>query len=472
MYTSKDNIFFFKILTLSIIITVFNLLTMGNSIGAVGSIPLFFFIFFKIFNGEYANALFWHLIFISLSISSVLAHGIVEDGGELPTMYNYANLKILGPVSLSYLVTIIIFLCTIKNRPNISMKSLLHKTLYLALFLAISGNIIGILGFLFYSGNSIHEFVKLNIYIWMTIITILSVIKTINPILKKKYYISCVPLLCGAVIGSIIGMLLGIKTSYGGVEIPMTPDVIYFAPILILAVFSMKRFNFWIFSSMILYLFLLSRTMGGKTVFIILFIGGYLLYLIFFNKEFKQVHIKNVKTIRFFLIILIIAIGAYVPTILMDKESLASYKIQAAMSIFGGDISNSPATRVAEFCNFVYNNRSNPFHLLFGMGYGGYFTDELNMLVGLDLSGGWSPEVIRTGRFPSAHDTFSEVPLINGFIGLAYILYIGLSYIKRIKSNYIAFAAVPWLILTFYFTPSLAFTAIYFLTGAEYEETN
>ena len=166
-------------------------------------------------------------------------------------------------------------------------------------------------------------------------------------------------------------------------------------------------------------------------------------------------------------------IGISIPYILLDTNSLAGYKILAAISIFNGDISdvsNSPATRIGEFMNFVYNNREDIFHLLFGMGYGGYFTDELKLFEGLDLSGGWSEEIIRTGRFPSAHDTFSEVPLINGVVGLFLILYIGIKIAKHMKSNSFCYAAIPWLIFTFYFTPSLALTAIFFLAGGLYRK--
>ena len=88
-----------------------------------------------------------------------------------------------------------------------------------------------------------------------------------------------------------------------------------------------------------------------------------------------------------------------------DTTPLTGIKINAALSIFSGDIgdvSNSPKyTRIAEIANFYYNNRNNIFHLLFGNGYGGYFTDELGLLNGLDLRGGWSEDVIRTGRFSS-----------------------------------------------------------------------
>lgn len=415
-------------------------------------------------------AIYWHLMFLTLSISSVAAFGMADEG-TLLTMYNYGTTKLVGPISVSYVISIMLFLC-IMDKKDIPYRFHLLRYIYnLMLYLAISGNIIGLAGFFFSSGYSFSEYIKLNIYIGMTIITLITVFKTANQQLISLYSHSSVPLICGAIIGTIMGLMAGITTTYGGVVIPMTPDVIYFAPIIIFALFMTKGHVRTLSISSILYIFLLSKTMGGKTVFLIVFTGIYLSYLILFDKNFKITHKKHIVKIRMIFVTAISLIILYIPTVLMDRDSLTSYKIEAAISMFGGDaseVSNSPATRIAEIANFCYNNRYDPFHLIFGMGYGGYFTDELGMLVGLDLSGGWSEEVIRSGRFPNGHDTYAEVPLVNGFLGLILVIYVGLLYIRNIKMNFLSLAAVPWLLLSFYFSPIYAFISIFFLTGAEY----
>ena len=85
--------------------------------------------------------------------------------------------------------------------------------------------------------------------------------------------------------------------------------------------------------------------------------------------------------------------------------------------------------RIATTMNIVDNNKRNFIGLLLGQGFGGYFTDSLNMFAGLNLSdGGWPDLDVRTGRYTRGHDTFATVPLLNGFLGLGILLYMCYKY--------------------------------------------
>lgn len=453
---------------ISLIICLINLLTIGNPVGVLFSLLQYIIILYLIIIKKYKEALFWHIFFIATSISSVSVVGMNQNG-EVPNLYNYFSLKLIGPVGCSYVISILLFLLSLKGKRESRNKTIKQLTLVI-LYLGITGDVIGILGFCLKSGYYLPDFIKYNIYIWITYFTLHSLSHFADKTIIRQIYISSVPLISGGIISCTFGYLLGIGTSYGGLEIPYISDICYFGPILILAFVFNKDNRFLVLVSLGCYSFLMVFAMSGKMVFMILLALIYVAYRIFFDKDLKK-RIKYIIPIRIIILIFIMITIIYIPILASDTTSLTGIKIAAALSIFSGeigDVSNSPATRIAEIANFYYNNRTNPFHLLFGMGYGGYFTDELGMLNGLDLSGGWSDEVIRSGRYSSAHDTFSVVPLLNGVVGFFIILWIGFRLLSRIKNNYLAFAVVPWIFFTFYFSTIYAVASIFFIFGSLY----
>jgi hypothetical protein len=166
---------------------------------------------------------------------------------------------------------------------------------------------------------------------------------------------------------------------------------------------------------------------------------------------------------------------------LEEGGGLSSIKLHQFLSLFSGnlsDIDSSPYIRVVTFIDVVLTFGYNIFHWMFGMGYGGYFTDETGLLritPTIDRDAFSTTDII-SGYFHSAHDTFCTVPLFNGFVGLFLLLKIVFLYIKRVKYNFLAMSAIPWLFLTFYFNPQLGLTGLMFLFAAEYsingEENN
>lgn len=394
------------------------------------------------------------------------------DGGETMRLYNYASIKFIGPISLCYILSIVFFIIALFNKKaRIQIPELLF-VFKILLFLAISGDVIGILGFCFKSGYYLPDFIKYNIYIWMSIILLYDILVFVNNEMIRRIYFVSAPMLCGAIIASVLGYFCGVRTTYGILEIPLMSDVCYFGFLTLFALFYSKRHKIFIVIAIMGYFYLNMLAMTGKAVIMVAIALIYIIYLIFFDSNFKQHNKKYLFPIKSFVISGLVGIAIEIPILMADTTSLTGIKINAALSIFSGDIgdvSNSPATRIAEIANFYYNNRNNIFHLLFGNGYGGYFTDELGLLNGLDLRGGWSEDVIRTGRFSSAHDTFSVVPLLNGTVGFLLLMVIGYKFFKKVNRNYLYFAVVPWIIFTFYFNPLYAFCTLFFLTGAQYK---
>ena len=102
----------------------------------------------------------------------------------------------------------------------------------------------------------------------------------------------------------------------------------------------------------------------------------------------------------------------------VSSGELTQNKTNDVLSLFSlnvNEMGRSPAIRMATLMNILYNNRYNPIAIMLGNGYGGYFTDELNLFNGLDVwQGGWPEAVCKSGIYPSGHDTFASVPLVNG----------------------------------------------------------
>jgi hypothetical protein len=120
--------------------------------------------------------------------------------------------------------------------------------------------------------------------------------------------------------------------------------------------------------------------------------------------------------------------------------------------------------------NIFDNGIHNPFFLLFGRGYGGYFTDSLCLFYdGINLGDGdYAAINIVMGKFSRPHSVYPATLLTGGVIGLFLVLTMGLKYAGRIKKNFLSFAAIPFLFTTFYFDSQIALTCIFLLFASEY----
>jgi len=128
------------------------------------------------------------------------------------------------------------------------------------------------------------------------------------------------------------------------------------------------------------------------------------------------------------------------------------------------DIANSPYVRVTSLINVLYEGLQNPFVLLFGKGYGGYFQDHFNYFANLNLyQGGFSDKAILSGNYFTGHDTMVTVPMFNGLLGLYLILRIVWNCIKFSKNNYVILAAIPFLLLAFYFDTLIGVSGVLML---------
>lgn len=466
----KDNSI--KLTLLYAFIVLFNLLTVQSGAGILLTLIEALYVLIILSKRKTAEAFFWHTIFTITCISATGASGMDFDN---TVMFSYARLKIAGPIGLSYVVSCMILIASMSKKTEFSHNSLFYKLTILVAFLLIQGFLIGAIGVLF-SDYYPDYWINYTIYSAMVLINCLCFLKNYGDYLINKVYHHSLPLLVGACLSSVIAYyLFGVKTTYGGLkDVVLCPDICYYGVLLLFLVVVIKK-KFLAFIGLICFTVIMVLGLGGKNIIGAAIAFLFIFYYVSFSK--KTIYTGVVKKKYIILTLVIIAGAGLFVYKSIEGQFLGAMKFDQALSLFFeiGDISNmstSPYIRVASFLNIVDNGLSSPFNLLFGHGYGGYFTDSLNLLyskVDMYGTGGFDYDSVMKHKLPTAHDTFVVVPLLNGFVGLFALLVVVVKYIKKIKCTPYAFTAILWLLLVYYFNTQLAITGMFFLFAAEYD---
>ena len=448
------------------LITLGNIITVGKTANLLIAFPQYLVVLYLLFNKHEALAMLLHHAFIITCVSSTNVAALLDNPLAI---YSYSRLKLVGPIGVSYVVSILICLMSLKHYRRINRKTLFYKLFLVITILAASGYVVGFIGLLVDPYYSFSTFTFYGVYIFIVWINMFSLLLNYNDRLVKKYYEYASLLIISGVLASFVGYaVFGIVNVYGNLEIILQSDIVYFAPVLIVGLLK-SRNKIVSIVAIALYLWMSLQSINGKGLVITVLGIFFLLLNIFFYQD-KDVPKK--KSFRNKMIaVALIAVGV-VFGLSFDYGLMFSNKVHHLTSLFSGNmntIDESPFIRVATTMNIWDNYVSKPWKMIVGMGYGGYFTDSLGLFRGFDLVGGGWPEAdVASGHFTYGHDTFAAVPLFNGFAGLIMLFVIVWKYIKRIKNNYFAFAAIPWLLLTFYFSTQLAISGIFLLFASEF----
>lgn len=443
-------------------IYILNVLCFGSVVNLLIAIPEFVIVIYFSLKGRIDKALFYHLIFLATSVTNV---AIGDFAGALP-QYNYFSYKIVGSITLSYLINIYILVLSIVKYKKIGFnkESLFYKLTRVVILLFIVGNILGIIGLTFFE-YSFKFYITYNVYIVNLLIVMLSLLLNGTPFLKKQGSKHLYYLIVSAIFSSLFLFLIGCRLMYGGVNVAVSPDMYSFSFLLIA---GLKQMGKSIRNIIIIIVYLLLMFLGGasgKSFIFVLAAFGFLLFQ-YMGKDFIR---------GAFIACLGIGVVALIFTELNDgANQLFNSKLSQFLSlsqIFSGNIEGierSPYIRVASAINIYKENIENPIYFLLGRGFGGYFTDSLNLFSGIDLyMGAFSPEQIEKGHFYSAHSSFVVVPLLNGFGGFLLLIKIVWKYISRVKLNYYALASFIWLFFMFYYNVLIAFIGVFFLFCSE-----
>lgn len=459
---------FITVYILFSVVVVVNILTIASPLTLTITIPQYLLVLYTLVKGEIRKSVLLHFSFVMLSLSAQGTLGMFDKAFSL---YNYGTIKLFGPVRACYLLNIIYCFLLAGSRYTMNYSTLLYKFFKIALCLCGVAFVVGICGLLVNPFYSFDSFIDYGIYAFALITSLYILLKVENhSFIKSAYYLTLACIMAG-IAGSFLCYITGsVVSHYSVYDIAYTADVTIIALTLVVGIpYIHERMLLWL--SLALYGALLSVSLGGKNVFGIAFSLSALAYLLFFDKGTINNLKKNDRFLRPTVVIVVVAVALYVMRHLAS-DSMASYKLASAASMFSGDLdsmSRSPYIRVASLINIIDNGLSNPLALLFGHGYGGYFQDSLGLFEGIDLSNGaWKDEVIKTGRFTSGHDAMVTIPLFNGLIGAFLFIKICWLYIKRMGYNYMNSIAFFCFFLMFYFNTIYAMIGVFGLVGAEY----
>lgn len=457
------------------LLSLLNILTLGTTINLVVTIPELLIVIAILFlDDNPQRAIILNSIFILTCVSALNAVGLVEDDSRYVVIYSYSRLKLIGPIGFSYVIWILILIKSLLRSSKLPKETLFYKLFKYLLFLFISGNIIGIFGFIIDQNHSWFGFRQYNVYMIITIIVLLCFLLNYSPDFAKRCYRLVFPLFTGTIISTLISFFFfGFTTSYGAYgDIILQPDILYYGIVLLLSFCFVKEKGLILLLSLTYIMINFSSPSGKSIIFIALGLAAFIIMLL---SKTNYPCIQNNKRKRmygiFICILAICFVVVLIPKISIEGNLFAQ-KFHDVTSLFSGSldkIDRSPYIRMATILNIIDNNINHPIYLLFGRGYGGYFVDSLHLFDAVKLdSGAFADEMIITGRYATAHDTFAVVPLLNGLFGLFLIFKICWLYIKKTKVNFLCFAAVIWLLFTFYYNTQYAMTGIFFLFASEY----
>lgn len=461
---------------LCIAITLFDTVNLRQDTVAILTLPQFLFVFFFLFKKDYRTAFLLHLTFVVACVSG----GTAIEGG--PSDFLYTNCRVYGPLTLNIIILSWLWIA-VQNKPILVKKdSLLLKCRKIFLYLLISGSAIGAFGCIFINYYSwqywIYQFLfVLNAYFVLDIY-----IHLYNENYSKLTAITTICMMAAAPIASVVSFtVFGVHSFYGlSEEIPFTIPIIGLTPCLLIALFQVNSFKLKTISiiGLVFYavhLMILSRGSQFLDVFIAL---SLLVYLVYFKKS-KNFQLKGLKLFLPFLVIFVLpfAIDSIVAN--SDVSSRKYEQFTSLFSVFdftggkGGfnidEVGRSPYIRLAELTNIVHEGFQYVFPLFLGKGFGGYYSDSLNLFLGIDLTlGAFSDEIVAGGRFYNAHSAIPSVLHFNGFIGLFFMAKIAFSYLRRVDKSFLVFAAFVLFLQSFYFDIYGCFSYIMALCGAEY----
>lgn len=450
----------------------FGIVTKDSVVGLLLTVPQVLIIVYLLLRKEYYKATFCHLLFIVLGLDSTTS--LLTISGDEFSMYSYAKIKLVGPIGLNHLIGGLIWWRVRLKFPEFYLKKSLFYHFYkLIILLAIGGVSIGIIGIVFW-GYPIQYFIKPVVYILNAYIYIDILLRLYSLNYSKKYYFHIIYLIIAAPLAAAFCFhLLGVHSTYSTEEALVYNEMYLLSPCLLIAFLQVSNKRILILFSLGCYC--LNLIAGARGSHFIIFIVAviFFLYQLYFN--------SGSRALRLGLPVIIFCLVLTLSGVFSTASHLSTVKFRevlALTNIFWGEgnfmiriqeIPESPLTRIAEVLNILHNGFTNPLGLIFGKGYGGHFTDSLGLFNGLTLMGGYSDDVIASGKFTTAHSVYPTALLYNGIIGLFLLVRMGVKYLRNMKHTFLTFAALVLFLYGFYYNSIILLCCIFMLYAAEYK---
>lgn len=453
----------FKEILLFTSLFIVNVILKDTTISIILTIGQCLYVISLFLKGKIQDAVFWHFIFMltSFAISGGIDEDVVKTG--------YFSTKLVGNITLSYVIAIILYVNSARRRPSEIKEHISHfKYLRNVLtYFLCSGVLLGILGVVF-SDYYIGTLIGYSVYIFVVWIHACLLINVNTNSFLKKCYEASISLLIASILSTLFNYSYGVTTEYSVYETTVSSSLSQFSIILIFFVKELKMSQ-KILVSTLLTLSLLISILSGSSGKFFLYLGCIgVIYLLRQRNGGKKSGIVKAGVLLGGVVVISFAF--------MQEESLFAAKLGQFISmgaLFHGqieDIEASPYIRVASMLNIYLENIKNPIYFCLGRGFGGYFQDILNLFPNVVLTQDAFADIyVASGKYPTAHSTFNLVPLFHGFPGLFMIFRVILMYIKDgIKGSNLAVASVIWLLFMFYFDIQLAVIGLFLLYSSHY----
>lgn len=443
----------------------------GMPINLIITIPQFLLIFIYVLEKNIDKAVIWHFIFM---ITSYSIYNIdVDSGTDNITAYNYAKYKIFGPLSYSYLITLILFIYIhLKKNNSISIieyikhnNALFYNYYNIVKYFMFYGLVIGLINVVF-SDYYIDGIISYGGYIVIVFLHSY-ILLNIDGTLVKKYinYIFVDLLLVNVIIDSFINLFF--EQSYN--TTPLSAYTLLLIPSLLFKGNTIKKIS----AIALAFYNMINYGTGGKSLILLIIMLFVTLYLTF-QKDVNIYNSIKIKFIRFTIILALLflpAISLYIGDIYGGESFTVSkmYQVKTLINYIINDnniytIAESPYIRISSLQNILYEGIENPYALIFGKGYGGYFTDHYGYFTDIDLSkGAFSDIAIKNRQYYTGHDSLVTIPMFNGMFGLVLIIIYVLKCIKSSKYNYLLISSIPFLLLIFYYNTLIGITGVLLL---------
>lgn len=470
-YNTKHIAFF-------VVLIVLNSITHEHILGAIIAIPQYIFVINMLLSGKPEMAFYYHLLFtitcLPMPFSTYANPDVITSG-----LYNYSKFKLINPVGVFHLILFLFIITVIRKKHSLKKNTLFNSLYKTLLYLAISGMIIGVATGIITGNIYYKHYIAYSVYMITILATMFVLMRLHTPELLNKIFKLMIEVMIAAPIAALVTTFLGFTNSYSGLNIAIILDAVYFSMALIFAFYQLKHYQLPVFAFLITLYLLTDGGMGGKGI---IFMGVVL--LIFFSwtmlkKPILNVWAKNRRLILQLLIVpFILGIALFIWAVFDDKRYvLFIYKLENVWlmgNVFQGmdgllKIPDSPRVRFIEILNIVYEQLHNPFYLIFGKGYGSSFSEHFGLLPLLDSKFSYPTNEIAANRMGAPHDTFSAIPLANGWLGFILIYRMVYKYFRRMRHNFLAFAAIPWLGFVFYYNPQFGIVAMLMLYASEKE---
>lgn len=409
-FIPQDKHYVLTLLVL-ILLEIVNITFGSSSFILILSILQVLCVLFLIILNKVEKALLLHLIF---NLTACDINTLDDD----ITMLSYPALKLIGPLTISYLLLGIIWLKTVNKKIHISNNQLLFQVRKVFLVLLVLGSIIGGTG-LALDEYLFRDYISPLRYIVVGFLYVDIFVRMYNEHFMKECYKIAVSLLVATPIASFITFfILQISYDYSVFKSFLASPIMSLSPLLFifLIIKTTKLIKVSMCISMFCFLLLTITSGRGGNFLNIAVVLAIMVYLIYFNRNRKDY--VNIRLFKVVFPLVCFGISVYINILLQHVgESMASNKLQQFLTLFSildGDsglsidnIGTSPYVRIAEILNVVDNALHNPLYLVFGKGYGGYYTDSLGLFSGIDLTkGAFSFEAVKIGRFGTAHSMY------------------------------------------------------------------